>query len=58
MDIAGLLECSFHRNRRKSDVSKFHPLIAGIMISGAIAAMMSTADSQLLVVSSAVVEDI
>ncbi len=31
---------------------------AGIVISGAIAAMMSTADSQLLVVTSAVVEDI
>ncbi len=30
---------------------------AGILISGAIAAMMSTADSQLLVISSAVIED-
>ncbi len=36
----------------------FPSVIAGIVISGAIAAMMSTADSQLLVVSSAVVEDI
>lgn len=36
----------------------FPPLLSGIMISGAIAAMMSTADSQLLVVSSAIVEDI
>lgn len=34
------------------------PLIAGIMISGAIAAMMSTADSQLLSSTSAVAEDI
>jgi sodium/proline symporter len=32
--------------------------LAGIFISGAIAAMMSTADSQLLVISSAVIEDI
>jgi sodium/proline symporter len=32
--------------------------LAGIMIAGATAAMMSTADSQLLVASSAVVEDI
>ena len=32
--------------------------IAGIFISGAIAAMMSTADSQLLVISSSVIEDI
>lgn len=31
--------------------------LAGILISGAIAAMMSTADSQLLVISSAVIED-
>jgi len=32
--------------------------IAGIFISGAIAAMMSTADSQLLVITSSVIEDI
>ncbi len=31
--------------------------IAGIFVSGAIAAMMSTADSQLLVISSSVIED-
>jgi len=31
--------------------------LAGVFISGAIAAMMSTADSQLLVVSSSVIED-
>ncbi len=31
---------------------------AGVLISGAIAAMMSTADSQLLVVTSALSEDI
>ncbi|MBS0000031.1 MAG: sodium/proline symporter [Cyclobacteriaceae bacterium] len=34
------------------------PWLAGIFISGAIAAMMSTADSQLLVISSSVMEDI
>ena len=32
--------------------------LAGIFISGAIAAMMSTADSQLLVITSSVIEDI
>lgn len=32
--------------------------IAGIMLAGAIAAMMSTADSQLIVVTSSVVEDV
>ncbi|NPB03854.1 MAG: sodium/proline symporter [Thermotogae bacterium] len=34
------------------------PFLAGFVIAGAIAAMMSTADSQLLVVTSAIVEDI
>jgi sodium/proline symporter len=32
--------------------------IAGLMLSGAIAAMMSTADSQLIVVTSSIVEDV
>lgn len=32
--------------------------LAGIFISGAVAAMMSTADSQLLIISSSVVEDV
>lgn len=36
----------------------FTPLIAGIMLSAVLAAIMSTADSQLLVSSSAFVEDI
>ncbi len=36
----------------------FPPILAGFIISGAIAAMMSTADSQLLVATSSVVEDI
>jgi len=35
-----------------------HPWLAGIFISGAIAAMMSTADSQLLVTSTVLTEDI
>ncbi|HHX34151.1 MAG TPA: sodium/solute symporter, partial [Gammaproteobacteria bacterium] len=35
----------------------FHPLIAGILLSAILAAIMSTADSQLLVCSSALTED-
>ena len=35
-----------------------HPGVAGIMIAGAIAAMMSTVDSQLLVAASAIEQDI
>ncbi len=35
-----------------------HPWLAGIFISGAIAAMMSTADSQLLVTTTVVTEDL
>ncbi len=35
-----------------------HPIIAGLFISGAVAAMMSTADSQLLVSTSAITEDL
>ncbi len=38
--------------------SLLHPWIAGIFISGAIAAMMSTADSQLLVTTTVLTEDI
>ena len=34
-----------------------HPIIAGLFISGAVAAMMSTADSQLLVAASALTQD-
>ena len=39
-------------------VQLMHPALAGIMIAGAVAAMMSTVDSQLLVAASAVEEDI
>ncbi len=35
-----------------------HPILAGLFISGAVAAMMSTADSQLLVSTSALTEDL
>lgn len=35
-----------------------HPILAGLFISGAVAAMMSTADSQLLVSTSAITEDL
>jgi len=38
--------------------SLLHPWVAGIFISGAIAAMMSTADSQLLVTTTVLTEDI
>ena len=38
-------------------IELLHPVIAGIFISGAVAAMMSTADSQLLVSASAITED-
>lgn len=39
-------------------VHLMHPALAGVMIAGAVAAMMSTVDSQLLVAASAVEEDI
>ena len=36
----------------------FHPVVAGVCLAGILAAVMSTADSQLLVASSAVAEDV
>lgn len=36
----------------------FHPVIAGVVLAAVLAAIMSTADSQLLVASSAVAEDL
>jgi sodium/proline symporter len=36
----------------------FHPVVAGVCLAGILAAVMSTADSQLLVASSAVAEDL
>ena len=38
-------------------VSQLHPILGGILLAAIISAMMSTADSQLLVVSSAVAHD-
>ncbi len=64
--MIGLIGLSICGQGHFSDVEKIMPYIAntllpswlaGIFISGAIAAMMSTADSQLLVISSSVVED-
>jgi len=39
-------------------VRLMHPAVAGVMVAGAVAAMMSTVDSQLLVAASAVEEDV
>lgn len=39
-------------------VTLVHPILAGILLSGAISAMMSTASSQLMVVSSSMTEDL
>lgn len=38
-------------------ITLLNPLLAGILLSGAVSAMMSTASSQLMVVSSAITED-
>jgi sodium/proline symporter len=63
----GLFGIAIFQNQLIDDPEKVMPLmanellpgwLAGILISGAIAAMMSTADSQLLVTTSAVSEDI
>ncbi len=63
----GLFGIAFFASGQIADPEKVMPLmatrlfpgwLAGILISGAIAAMMSTADSQLLVTTSAVAEDI
>jgi sodium/proline symporter len=35
-----------------------NPILAGILLSGAVSAMMSTASSQLMVVSSSMTEDV
>lgn len=39
-------------------VTLFSPILAGILLSGAVSAMMSTASSQLMVVSSSITEDL
>ena len=64
--IIGLLGLAIYGQGHFTDVEQIMPALAndllpawlaGIFISGAIAAMMSTADSQLLVISSSVIED-
>ncbi|HNT28876.1 MAG TPA: sodium/proline symporter [bacterium] len=64
--IIGLAALALHGGAFYGDRERVMPALAtelfpgwlaGILISGAIAAMMSTADSQLLVISSAVIED-
>ncbi|MBN1185735.1 MAG: sodium/proline symporter [Bacteroidales bacterium] len=65
--LMGLVGFALYRNVGLSDAENIMPYmannllpswVAGLLISGAIAAMMSTADSQLLVISSSVMEDI
>ncbi len=64
--LVGLLYVTEHPNIHLSDGEKifmllvnavFHPVIAGILLAAILAAIMSTADSQLLVSSSALAED-
>ena len=64
--MIGLIGLALYGQGHFSDVEKIMPhltntllpaWLAGIFISGAIAAMMSTADSQLLVITSSVIED-
>ncbi|MCK5822852.1 MAG: sodium/proline symporter [Bacteroidales bacterium] len=64
--LIGLIGLAIYGQGHFTDVEHIMPTLAndllpawlaGIFISGAIAAMMSTADSQLLVISSSVVED-
>ncbi|HOW51707.1 MAG TPA: sodium/proline symporter [bacterium] len=64
--VIGLAALALHGQGFYADPEKAMPSlatelfpgwVAGILISGAIAAMMSTADSQLLVISSAIIED-
>jgi sodium/proline symporter len=64
--LVGLVGLSLYGKGYFSDVEHVMPFLAtkllptwlaGIFISGAIAAMMSTADSQLLVITSSVIED-
>ena len=64
--VIGLIGLSMYGKGSFEDVELIMPALAadllpawlaGVFISGAIAAMMSTADSQLLVISSSVIED-
>lgn len=64
--IIGLVGAGLYGQGAFEDIEKIMPQLAnellpawlaGIFVSGAIAAMMSTADSQLLVISSSIIED-
>ena len=64
--IIGLIGAGLYEQGMFDDIEKVMPhlanellpaWLAGIFVSGAIAAMMSTADSQLLVISSSIIED-
>ncbi len=63
----GLIGAGLYEQGAFDDIEKVMPQLAnellpawlaGIFVSGAIAAMMSTADSQLLVISSSIIEDL
>lgn len=65
--LIGLISVSLYGQGKFDDIERIMPhlaidllpaWLAGIFVSGAIAAMMSTADSQLLVISSSVIEDL
>jgi sodium/proline symporter len=64
--VIGLVGAGLYEQGMFDDIEKVMPhlanellpaWLAGIFVSGAIAAMMSTADSQLLVISSSIIED-
>ena len=64
--VIGIVGAGLYEQGMFDDIEKVMPhlanellpaWIAGIFVSGAIAAMMSTADSQLLVISSSIIED-
>ncbi len=65
--ILGIVGAGLYEPGMFDDIEKLMPhmanellpaWLAGIFVSGAIAAMMSTADSQLLVISSSIIEDL
>jgi sodium/proline symporter len=65
--IIGIVGAGLYGQGMFDDIEKVMPhlanellpaWLAGIFVSGAIAAMMSTADSQLLVISSSIIEDL
>ena len=65
--LIGIIGAGLYEQGMFEDIEKVMPhlanellpaWLAGIFVSGAIAAMMSTADSQLLVISSSIIEDL